>query len=267
MISISAGPLAISTARLLVIGGFAVALLVGWLIGRRSGFRVEPVLTGMAISGLLGARLAFVLAYFSDYLHSPATIIDIRDGGFLVSAGIVFAALWALLYVWHDRALARPLTIATASGLAAWGLGSWLLLAPPEEQPPLPPVGLSTLQGDIINLHNFRGKPMVVNLWATWCLPCRREMPVLEAAQQREPDVHFLFVNQAESAAQIQDYLYDEDLQLFNVLLDSAGVTSRLLLTRGLPATYFFDADGTMREYHVGELSRATLSHKLRQLR
>lgn len=267
MISISAGPLAISIARLLVFGGFAVALLVGWLIGRRTGFRVEPVLTGMAISGLLGARLAFVVLYINEYLSSPISIIDIRDGGFLISAGIVFAGLWALLYIWHDRALARPLAIASLSGIAAWALGSWLLLAPPEEQPPLPPISLTTLQGDAVNLHEFRGKPMVVNLWATWCLPCRREMPVLEAAQQREQDIHFIFLNQAESAAQIQDYLYDEELSLDNILLDSASISSRLLLTRGLPATYFFDADGNMKEYHVGELSRATLSHKLRRLR
>lgn len=273
MLTVSAGPLALSTARLLLLAGFAVALLIGWLIGRRRGLRVEPVLTGMAISGLVGARLAFVGLYANDYLSAPFSIrdiwaiLDIRDGGFLISAGVGVAALWALFWFWRDRALAKPVTVASLSGVVAWALGSWLLLAPPEEQPPLPPISLTTLQGDAVNLHEFRGKPMVVNLWATWCLPCRREMPVLEAAQQQEDDIHFIFLNQAEEPGKIQDYLDDEDLRLSNVLLDSTSISSRLLLTRGLPATYFFDADGTMKDYHVGELSRATLSHKLRRLR
>jgi|SRR5690554_1039768 len=267
MVSFSIGPLAVSTARLLVVMGFALALLVGWLVGRRSGRRVDSLLTGMAISGLLGARFAFVVVYLDDYLASPLSIIDIRDGGFYPLAGLVFALLWAIPHVWRDRALLKPLTAASFSGVAAWALGMSLFSVAPEEHPPLPPISLTTMDGSSINLLDFRGKPMVVNLWATWCIPCRREMPVLAEAQQREQDVHFIFLNQAESPDAIEEYLLDEDLDLANILLDSAAVSSRLLLTRGLPATYFFDADGTPVEYHIGELSRATLSHKLRSLR
>jgi hypothetical protein len=92
-------------------------------------------------------------------------------------------------------------------------------------------------------------------------------MPVLEAAQQRDTWVNYLFINQAESANQIADFLADEGLVLNNVLLDASAVSGRLLETRGLPSTYFFDADGNMIDAHVGELSRATLNRQLRKLR
>jgi hypothetical protein len=92
-------------------------------------------------------------------------------------------------------------------------------------------------------------------------------MPVLEAAQQRDNDVNYVFINQAESIARIADYLADEALALTNVLLDDSAVSARLLNTRGLPSTYFFDANGNMTDVHVGELSRATLSQQLRKLR
>src|SRR3546814_7473677 len=64
------------------------------------------------------------------------------------------------------------------------------------------------------------GEPMVVNLWATWCPPCRREMPVLAKAQEERGDVTFVFVNQGESESEIRDYLRESHLQLSNVLLD-----------------------------------------------
>ena len=205
--------------------------------------------------------------YCFTYLIDPLSIIDVRDGGFHFAAGVVTAALFGLLRAWQQPGLRRTLALAVGCGAVAWALGGLGIARLQQPLPSLPPIALTTLTGDTLNLRSFNDKPMVVNLWATWCLPCRREMPVLEAAQQRDTWVNYLFINQAESTEQIADYLADEGLTLDNVLLDASAVSGRLLDTRGLPSTYFFDTDGNMTDAHVGELSRATLNQQLRKLR
>lgn len=262
-----AGPFALSAERLLVLAGVAMALLVGWLLARRRGQQPASAIIGMLVVGFVSARLMFVLLYLDDYLVAPLSMIDIRDGGFHFAAGVVTALLFGLLYGWRKPALRGTLTLAVASGAVTWSIGMLALSQLQPARPSLPPIALSTLAGDTVNLQSFNDKPMVVNLWATWCLPCRREMPVLEAAQQRDTWVNYLFINQAESIGQIADYLADEGLTLDNVLLDASAVSGRLLDTRGLPSTYFFDTEGNMTDVHVGELSRATLNRHLRKLR
>jgi len=262
-----AGPLALSVERLLVLAGVAIALLVGWLVSRRHGHHPAPTLGIMLVLGFVSARLVFVLIYLDDYLVEPLSVFDIGDGGMHFMAGITAAAAFALYRGWQQPDLRRPLTLAVLSGGTAWAIGTLSITQQQEPLPALPPVALTTLAGDSLNLQALNDRPLVVNLWATWCVPCRREMPVLAAAQQRHTEVRFVFINQAESAGQITDYLADEDLELDNVLLDASAVSGRLLNTRGLPSTYFFDANGNMIDFHVGELSGPGLSQQLRRLR
>ena len=111
------------------------------------------------------------------------------------------------------------------------------------------------------------GKPLVVNLWATWCPPCRREMPVLAAAQQRETGVNFVFANQAESRATVMRYLTTSQLDLANVTLDRYSELGNVAGSGILPATLFYDGSGRLVDTYLGELSAATLEKKLTQLR
>lgn len=112
-----------------------------------------------------------------------------------------------------------------------------------------------------------RGRPVVVNLWASWCGPCRVEMPMLAAAQQREPTVAFLFVNQGESPATVQSFLQQQGFTLREVLLDSGSSLGQAIASRGLPITLFFDAKGRQVDAHFGILNPAALESRLRQLR
>ncbi len=108
---------------------------------------------------------------------------------------------------------------------------------------------------------------MVVNLWATWCPPCREEMPLLALAQQRETGVTFVFVNQGESDKLVRRYLHDEILELDNVLLDPASSLRMAVGSKGLPTTMFYDAAGRLVRRHVGLVSRQELTTILRSLR
>lgn len=123
------------------------------------------------------------------------------------------------------------------------------------------------MDGSPIDLAADVGKPRVVNIWATWCPPCRREMPVLAEAARNTPGVEFLFVNYGEGRAAIERYLADEALAVSNVLLDPRGAVPRHYGTVGIPVTLFIDGDGRLTDMHMGEVSREALGEYIEELR
>src|SRR5690606_35627119 len=130
----------------------------------------------------------------------PWRIIDIRDGGFLYTIGIAAAVLIGVYHAWKHSLIRNALAVSVGAGLLVWGVGASMLYAKRTSFPPASQLPLMTLNGEIESLTDMRGRPLVVNLWATWCPPCRREMPVLAQAQQREKDIAFIFVNQQETS-------------------------------------------------------------------
>lgn len=128
----------------------------------------------------------------------------------------------------------------------------------------IPDSGLSTLDGELVNLVDLQpGKPKVVNLWASWCPPCIREMPVLERAQERHPGITFVFVNQGEQLETITSFLGQQELSIRNVLSDVSGSLAGATGSHALPTTLFYDAEGRQVDAHMGELSNASLAQKL----
>jgi thiol-disulfide isomerase/thioredoxin len=108
------------------------------------------------------------------------------------------------------------------------------------------------------------GRPLVVNLWASWCGPCRAEMPVLAAAQARHAGrIGFAFVNSGESAEQVRSWLQQQGLSLQQVLLDREAALGPLLGSSGLPTTLFYDAQGRLQHAHMGVLNGAALQARL----
>lgn len=243
-----------------------VAAVVGHLVGRGQQTGIVNTLTDMLIAAVLAARIAFVAVWFDTYRSAPWSMLDIRDGGFTPWAGVVAALLVALWQGWRRATLRKPLTLGLAAGALAWGgmFGAILMM----ENTGLPKVSLTTLAGEPADLATLAaGKPMVVNLWATWCPPCVREMPLLAAAQKQEPGVRFVFANQGEDGMTAQRYLTDARLELDNVLLDSGGRFAREVGSMGLPTTLFYDAGGRLIDTHMGQLSAASLASKLNRLR
>ena len=266
MLTLDIGPLALGVSHVLLFGSLLLATVVGWLIGRGHGCNPEGQLFRMLLVGLVVARLAFVLVYAQFYRDEPWRVVDIRDGGFIAWPGILAALALGAWYLWRQARLRRPLGIAMSVGLALW-LGGSLLLQALEQGTRLPDLQVQDAQGRTVNLRDYAGQPLVVNLWATWCPPCRREMPVLMQAQQREAGVIFLFVNQGESAQQVADFLSSQNLELDNLLLDGSVQLGQMVGSRALPTTLFYDADGRQVGSHLGELSHASLERMLAALR
>ena len=266
MLSVNLGPLALPISPLLLLVAGLVAAGVGHLVGRRQKIWIFNTLSDMLIAGLLVARLAFVILWFDTYRAAPWSMLDIRDGGFTPWAGIAAALGVALWRGWRQPTLRKPLIAGLAAGALVWGVLFGALRM--TEKPMLPALALTTLVGASTNLAALAdGKPMVVNLWASWCPPCRREMPVLAAAQQRETGVRFVFVNQGEEGATAQRYLSAGRLDLANVLLDPGAALGREVGSGALPTTLFYDANGRLIDTHLGELSAASLASKLNSLR
>src|SRR3546814_15192813 len=96
---------------------------------------------------------------------------------------------------------------------------------------------------------------MVLNLWATWCPPCRREMPVLDEAQGRYPGIAFVLVNQGEDRGTIHRYLDRAGLDPDHVLLDPHSQPMLETTTRGPPPPLFFTAEDRLVATHLGQLT------------
>lgn len=263
---IQIGPLAFSFSLLLVLGAAGAALFVGRRLSRASAHEVESLLWQTLIVGLVAARLAFVAQYREAYLTSPLGIVDIRDGGWAPVAGFIGAALFAFVRQLRRPMVRTPLWSAFATGAVIWGVGTLALNFGTVERQTLPPIALISVDGTPVKLDDFKGKPTVVNLWATWCPPCVREMPVLQQAQVDHPAVNFVFVNAGEPAERVHAWLQIRKLPLMNVLLDATNQTTTHFKTPGLPTTLFFDASGVLVSVRVGEVSRATLMERLQAL-
>lgn len=258
------GPLTFPWPLVVVIAAVAAASFVGRRFGGSTQVDADPQLFRTLLVAVVVARLAFVVLFFEAYRSSPWSIFDIRDGGWRPLPGLLAAWLYALWMGLRVRPVRRSLWSALAGATLVWVAGSLILISMAPASTPLPAINLAALDGRQVSLQQFAGKPTVVNLWATWCPPCRREMPVLASAQAEHPDVHFVFLNQGETAAKVESYLNAEKLALVNVLLDAKGEASGKFSQRALPTTLFFDANGTLVDSRVGELSLATLTERLR---
>ncbi|MFC7513696.1 prolipoprotein diacylglyceryl transferase family protein [Herbaspirillum sp. GCM10030257] len=265
MESFTLGPFALSSGLLLFFVTILLSFFVGDRVAKRYGTDIEVALWSILFVGIASARLAFVLVYWRSYVSSPWTIVDIRDGGMNTIVGISGAVLMAIVLVIKDRTRRRPILASLLTGLALWG-GMTTALQAGRPATSIPEIVLPDLAGDRVSLRSLVGKPVVINLWASWCGPCRREMPVLQEAQKMHNDVVFVFANQGESSKVVRAYIDSESLRLENVLLDREGTIAKHAGSAGLPTTLFFDRHGKLVDTRVGELSRASLEQRLTQL-
>jgi len=257
----SVGPISV---RVIVV---VLAALIAWLVAR-SMQRAKPdaapktaanLLLDALFVGLIAARIGYVARWWPEYAAAPRSIIAIGDGGFDWWIGLPAAVVFVLWKSRHARALRRPALMGIAAGMLAWAAAQGTLATLQRATPSLSALQLEGMDGAAVSFDKPIGKPVVLNLWASWCPPCRREMPILAQAQANYSGVVFLMVNQGEQAPTVQHFLAQQGLSFDHVLLDPLSEAMQTFGSRGLPTTLFFDAQGKLVDSHMGEISAARL--------
>lgn len=267
MNSIAIGPFVFSLGSLVLLASVGIAYFWMRRESRRADRDLERPFWITLLVSLIVARLGYVLTHLPYFSEAPLEALYFWQDGYLVWLGAVVALPTAHAFAEHGKYPRRHLLVPLFAGLAVWTMATWTIdsLRQATERT-LPSIALSTLDTDQVDMAQFKGQSTVVNLWATWCPPCQREMPVLAAAQAKHADIHFVFANQGEDRAIIERYLRARSLDLRNVVLDTRSELSRHFVARGMPTTLFFDASGRLVDSHMGELSHARLGDYVEKL-
>jgi cytochrome c biogenesis protein CcmG, thiol:disulfide interchange protein DsbE len=198
-----------------------------------------------------------------DQAPRPARRGRARSGRLLILAVLVVAAVVipagaALL----DRgpsgsgraARTPPATVSTAAQTYPAGT-------------PAPALRLAGLDRPPVDLAALRGRPVVVNFWATWCEPCVREFPLLRraAAAHRADRLTVIGVLTSDRPGPARDFVRAQRAT-WPIALDPAAVTATRWGAVGLPHTYFIRPDGTLASHQLGELTQASLNRQLARI-
>ncbi|MFZ4826803.1 MAG: TlpA family protein disulfide reductase [Phototrophicaceae bacterium] len=129
-------------------------------------------------------------------------------------------------------------------------------------------VPLTLLDGQTVDLRDYRGKIVFMNFWATWCVPCQREMPTFEAFMRNQPtDAVVLAVNNGEDTPTVQQFINQLELRSLPIVLDTDFRLADQFGVRNLPVTYVIDPDGYVTTFKLGEMTADDLQAYLQQIK
>ncbi|MDQ7030680.1 MAG: redoxin domain-containing protein [Ardenticatenia bacterium] len=168
---------------------------------------------------------------------------------------LVLAMLFGGLWIWLTRVPADTPSPAMTAEMV------------PQRDFIAPDFELPTLDGASVRLSELRGKPVIVNFWATWCPPCRAEMPALQRIAQRyeQQGLTVILVNQGESPGRVRDFLNSLGITLPTLLDD--GRAAQVYRVRGLPTTVFVRPDGRIEDLITGgPLTEPFLEEKVKAM-
>ena len=283
------GPLLIATRPTAVVVALALAVWGTGYLAARAGLNeswARGVAEGTAWLGLLGARLGYVIASWSAFRAEPWTALYLWQPGYLPYTGIVLGAAYAFWRIWSQPPIERWVSLrALGTGYAGAGiaLGAALLtlsLIVPSHVlrvgSRVPDFALVDLSGDTVRLSDLAGHGVILNFWATWCPPCRREMPLLDAFQSEYASQGLIVVgiDLDESVETVAPFIITMGSR-YRIWLDPGPARPAHDRVRaiydlfggvGLPTTVFIDRNGSLLDTHVGELNRAILEESVTTL-
>lgn len=184
--------------------------------------------------------------------------------------GVVLAAIALFMLFSNDQSSGGSADIGKMpDGLAAASVSGAKKIsgAQPIKGKPAPNFAFKYANGDQFTLADFQGKPVIVNFWATWCPPCRREMPGLVKAYEAHKDEGLVIieVDVAETPEQVAPFVAEKQMTM-PVVLDQKQEITRLYRTDSFPTSFFIDKDGIIQARWVGYLPEDQLDLNLKSI-
>jgi len=167
-------------------------------------------------------------------------------------------------------ACGAPSTDSTQGGYVS-GDGQ-ITVVPPDEREPAPAIKGETVDGKDVNIDDWRGDIVVINLWGSWCPPCREESPALDAVARETADegVHFLGLSTRESPETTLAFIEKHDVS-YPSLFDEGGriqvAFADSLASQAIPTTWIIDADGNVAARAMTTLTESTLTDLIDNVR
>ena len=178
----------------------------------------------------------------------------------LAAVGVLLLSLVAVALLVR-RQIASPTAPSRIGVIGVAGGGG----QPPAIGKPAPDLALTTLNGASLRLSDLRGKTVLLNFWATWCGPCKQEMPLLVRAAQANADQGLVVigVDVQESAPQVRSFVQQLGVT-YPIAIDGDGSAVAAYRVYGLPTTWVIDGGGVARATQLGPLNDADLAKALR---
>jgi cytochrome c biogenesis protein CcmG/thiol:disulfide interchange protein DsbE len=176
------------------------------------------------------------------------------------SAAILFGLGLILIGVMVALLLIKPGGDQSSSSSAS--ASSRYSVTPVEVSFPAPELSLEKLDGDLSSLEDFRGQVILINNWATWCPPCKAEMPDLQAYYEKHREQGFLLIGieSGESASEVAQFVANYQLT-FPIWLDLQGIALQVFQNFNLPNSYVIDRTGIVRLTWTGAIREDVLEH------
>ena len=132
---------------------------------------------------------------------------------------------------------------------------------------PAPDFTLQTLKGETVSLKDYRGEVLLINFWATWCPPCRSEMPDMEDLyiERKNQDFTVLAINIQEADKPVSSFV-DRYGLTFPVLMDVTGEVSQQFGVQSLPTSFFVDKEGRIAGFSMGAMNKSAMLKKLQRV-
>ncbi|MDN5925753.1 MAG: TlpA family protein disulfide reductase [Hyphomicrobiales bacterium] len=206
MKAIAIGPFVFAPDRFAAILAIAALLFLSEILARKVDRRFSSWAWGATVAFILGARAGHVIKHGESFLAEPLRVFYIWQGGFMIEAGTVAALAYTLIRFRREWRLALWAMLPTAA--SAYAAFFVLQLTAGTPATPLPTGDtFRTLAGEPFQPNALEGEPIVINLWASWCPPCRREMPMMADVAANTDDARLVFVNQGEGEMSFSVFL------------------------------------------------------------
>ncbi len=173
-------------------------------------------------------------------------------------------ALFVLLAVQGCTSSTQDIRGGSREATGAIGVDPGKLEPAPEIGRLAPDFTLADLEGNQVSLSDFQGKAVFINFWATWCPPCRAEMPEIESIYQkyRDQDVAVIGVDLFEPEDKVREYVQRGGFS-WTFVIDTTGVVTRSYGISALPTSFFLDSRGIIRAVNIGPMTERLMEAKL----